>query len=127
MDDDVLAVFVPESAKACFQRINEASIVLVREHAEKTDPVRLPGRLRLCRKRPSCRATEQRDEVAPLYPEHGEFLPCRLASSSRPIGGRRLTLGLPHLQSAAEEPASLAQTCTVLNQGRCCPCACDQG
>src|SRR5262249_35898808 len=62
----------------------------------------------------------------PLYAEHGEFLPCRLASSSGPIGGRRLTLGLPHLQPAAEEPARLAQTCTVLNQGRCCPCACDQ-
>jgi hypothetical protein len=30
------------------------------------------------------RAAEQRDERAPLYTEHGEFLPCDLASPSGP-------------------------------------------
>ena len=42
-------------------------------------------------------AAEKRDELAPLHAEHGDFLPCRLASS--PAG---LTLGLPHAQPAAE-------------------------
>ncbi len=34
---------------------------------------------------------EERDELAPLHAEYGDFLPCRLTSS--PPG---LTLGLPH-------------------------------
>jgi hypothetical protein len=42
-------------------------------------------------------AAEQRDELAPFHADHGDFLPCRLASS--PPG---LTLGLPHAQPASE-------------------------
>src|SRR5262249_20875443 len=51
--------------------------------------------LRASRQRPrSRRAAEQRHELAPLDAEHGELLPCRLASPPGPIGRRRLMLGL---------------------------------
>jgi hypothetical protein len=56
--------------------------------------------LRTRRERPSGSRAEKRDELAPFHAEHGDFLPCRLAS---PPG---LTLGLPHAQPAAERPAS---------------------
>src|SRR6266404_3153051 len=68
-----------------------------------SDTRRLARLLRTRRERPrDCRAAEQRDELASLHADHGEFLPCRLASS--PPG---TAPGLPHAQPAAEQPASL--------------------
>src|SRR5215472_16926920 len=51
------------------------------------------------RERPrSRRAAEQRDELAAPDAGHGDFLPCRVASARPTLP----TLGLPHVQAAAE-------------------------
>jgi hypothetical protein len=63
MDDDVLVLLVSALAQTSSQAVNLASILRVREHAEKTDPV-VPGLLRARRERSRCRASEQRDEIA---------------------------------------------------------------
>jgi hypothetical protein len=57
--------------------------------------------LRAHGKRPRSDAAKKRYELAAFHAEHGDFLPCRLASSPP-----SLTLGLPHAQPAAEQVAS---------------------
>jgi len=72
------------------------SLSLYPEHFDSTQLGRL---LRARRQRPhSRRAAEQSDELATFHAEHGDFLPCRLASS--PSGP---TLGLPRAQPTAEQ------------------------
>jgi hypothetical protein len=75
----------------------------------------------------SRREAEKRDEFAPLYSKHGEFLPRRLASSSGPVGGRRLTLGLPHVQpQSSRQVFGIDLNCFCIG-GAAAPCASDQG
>ena len=66
VDDNVLALLVSELAKARSQGVNVASRLRVRRHAEKADPVDLPGWLR-ARAAARRRAAEQRDELAPFH------------------------------------------------------------
>src|SRR5437588_489135 len=93
---DVLAFEVTEIAQLVAQSIPPGRIV---DDADTRNPRLL---LRACCDRPYGRRTsEKRDELAASHVEHGDFLPCRLASS--PPG---LTLGSPHPQPAAERSAS---------------------
>jgi hypothetical protein len=67
MDDDVLVLLVSALAQTSSQAVNLASILRVREHAEKADPIGLPGCLRARRERPRCRAADQRDELTAFH------------------------------------------------------------
>jgi hypothetical protein len=79
MDDDVLVLLVSALAQTSSQAVNLASILRVREHAEKTDPV-VPGLLRARRERSRCRASEQRDEIAATDVDCHVTLPWKVIS-----------------------------------------------
>ena len=63
VDDNVLALLVSELAKARSQGVNVASVLRVREHAKKADPVGLPGWLRARRERPRDRGPAKKREM----------------------------------------------------------------
>jgi hypothetical protein len=76
------AVFERGHARLCFWVAGDKT----HQHAEAPHPFGLRER----RKRPSDRAAEKRDEFAPSYAEHGDFLPKGQSSLSQ---GRRQVPG----------------------------------
>src|SRR5262249_36734237 len=123
-DYEVLSLLVSELAKSPSQCIHQRLVLRVREHAEKSHPVGLCGRLCPHRERPRRRAAYHSDELAPPHfiEMHslsvtafhiGSILPAELRAAARRAATFRLGLRRLRVMSATDGPNRLGGLCPL--------------